>query len=164
MVAVRLGDGDRGSGSAESLRERVACLSGTNKEKRFPGRFRNERLGERLSQVLRRHQIDGQTNVVGCPESGGSDYSDFLGELAEAKKLGAPMEGFDCVGAGEKKPVISTKAGQRGVEGIERDRRDDLNGRDQDDDCAEIFELGGERRSLVARSRDQDALLAERHH
>ncbi len=79
------------------------------------------------------------------------------------EELGAAVEGFDGVGAGEDEPVVGAEAGEGGVEGGEGGRGDDLDGGDEDGDCAEGFELGGELGGLVAGSGDQDAFVLEGH-
>ena len=90
---------------------------------------------------------------------GWADDSDFFWQLGEVEELGATMEGFDGVGAGEDEPVVSAEAGEGGVEGSEGGWGDDLDGGDEDGGRAEGFELGGEVGGLVAGAGDEDAFV-----
>ena len=78
------------------------------------------------------------------------------------------MEGFDGVGAGEEEPIESFVAGSTetsdgGVECGEGRWRDDLDGGDEDGDCAESFELHGEFGGLTACAGDEDAFASQGH-
>jgi len=77
------------------------------------------------------------------------------------EELGAAVEGFDGVGAGEEEPIVSAEAGESGVECGEGGGRDDLDGGDEDGGRAEGFEPGSEVGGLVAGSSDEDALVGE---
>ncbi len=80
------------------------------------------------------------------------------------EKLGAAVEGFEGVGAGEEEPVVGAEAGESGVERAEGGGRNDLDGGDENGGCAEGFELRGEFGGLMARSGDEDAFVGERRH
>ena len=90
----------------------------------------------------------------------------MLWELGEVEELGAAMEGFDGVGAGEDKPVVTltsggAEVGEGCVEGGEGGGGDDFDGGDYDGGGSEGFELGGEVGGLVAGSGDEDAFVGQ---
>ena len=70
------------------------------------------------------------------------------------EELGAAVEGFDGVGAGEDEPVVGVKAGEGGVERGVGGGGSDLDGGDEDGDCAEGAEGFGEFGGLVGGAGD----------
>ncbi len=111
LVAIGFGDGDGGSGGGEGLREMVAGFGGSDEEKGFAGGFGEQGFGEGFGYVLRGDDVDGEADVVGRAEGGGADGGDVFWELGEMEELGAAVEGFDGVGAGEEEPVVGAEAG-----------------------------------------------------
>ena len=163
LVAISFGDCDGGTGGGEGLGDGVAGFGGTNEEEGFAGGFGQEGVSERFADVLRWDEVDGKADVVGGAQSGGTDGGDVFGELSEAEELGAAVEGFDGVGAGEEEPVVGAEAGEGGVETGEGSRGRDLDGRDEDSGRSERFKLCCEFGGLVAGSSDEDAFVGERH-
>jgi hypothetical protein len=164
LVAVGFGDGDGGSGGGEGLGEVVAGFGGADEEEGFAWGFGKEGFDEGFGDVARGDQVDGEADGVGGAEGGRADGGDVFGELGEVEELGAAMEGFDGVGAGEEEPVVGAEAGEGGVEGGKGCGGDDFDGGDEDGGRAECFELGGEVGGLVAGAGDEDAFVGEGQH
>ena len=77
--------------------------------------FGKEGFGEGFCDVLRWDEVDGEADGVGGAKGGGADDCDVFRQLREVEELGSAMEGFDGVGAGEEKPVVSAETGESGV-------------------------------------------------
>lgn len=73
------------------------------------------------------------------------------------------VEDFDCIGAGEEKPVVTFELGEGSVERGVGFGRDDLDGGDEDRRRAKSFELSREVGGLVAGAGYEDAFVVEGH-
>ncbi len=89
---------------------------------------------------MRGDQVNAEADGFDGAGGGGAYDCDLFGDGGEAVELGAAMEGFDGVGAGEDEPVVGADSGEGGVEGVEGVGWGDFDGGDEDGRGAEGFE------------------------
>ena len=92
---------------------------------------------------MRGDEVDGEADGFDGAGGGGAYDGDLFGDSGEAVELGAAVEGFDGVGAGEDEPVVGADGGESCVEGVEGFGWGDLDGGDENGSGAEGLEAGG---------------------
>jgi hypothetical protein len=156
---------DGGAGPAQFARDDVARDAGAGQQDALAGHSFAKALHDRLSNVLFRNNLHGQTLPLNCPLGGRPDGSNLqmLQSVGGQAQFFDPLrDGLDAVHAGKDEPVVVLDVDQSLIQRTAGARFADFDERDFEHLRTERLELRREGAGLVPGASDQYSFTCQR--